>query len=192
MWVLAGANGSGKSTFYRLMLAPRGVRWINADDIARTMWPADPEGHSYAAAAIAAEQREAAVRAGIDFATETVFSHQSKLALLHNARAAGYHVTLVYIHLASAELNVARVAQRVAQGGHNVPKDKIIARRARVKNLMVEAIAAADEAVIFDNSDDGNPFVVVARVSGGVVTYLAGGQSLEVTEVLPNSKNLGP
>jgi predicted ABC-type ATPase len=64
MWVLAGANGSGKSTFYRLMLEPRGVRWINADDIARTLWPADPERYSYAAAAIAADQREAAIRAG--------------------------------------------------------------------------------------------------------------------------------
>ena len=112
------------------------------------------------------------MRAGIDFATETDFSHPSKLVLLHNARAAGYHVTLVYFHLASAELNVARVAQRVVEGGHNVPKDKIIARRARVKSIMGEAIVAADEAVILDNSDDGNPFVVVARVSGSVVTYL--------------------
>lgn len=191
MWVLAGANGSGNSTFYQLMLEPRGVRWINADDIARTMWPADPEGHSYAAAAVAAEQREAAVRAGIDFATETVFSHPSKLVLLHNARAAGYHVTLVYIHLASAELNVARVAQRVAQGGHNVPQDKIIARRARVQTLMGEAIAAADEAVILDNSDDDNPFVVVARVSGGVVTYQADGLPPDVTDVLATVRNLG-
>lgn len=186
MWVLAGANGSGKSTFYRLMLAPSGIRWINADDIARTLWPDDPEGHSYAAAAIAAERRDACLGAGLDFATETVFSHESKLALLHNARAQGRHVTLIYIHLASGELSVARVAQRVAEGGHAVPEAKIRTRRARVLTLMGEAIRAADDAVILDNSDDEQPFRVLAKVAQGVVTQCADVLPLEVRSMLPS------
>lgn len=185
MWLLAGANGSGKTTFYRLFLKPSGVRWINADDIARTLWPNAPEEHSYAAGAIAADLREAAISAGADFATETVFSHQSKLALLHSARARGYRVTVVYVHLASAELNVARVSQRVTEGGHSVPEAKIRARRDRVLGLIREALAAADDAVVLDNSDDRDPFRVVARLAGGRVTQAAEALPGEVAALLP-------
>ena len=189
--MLAGANGSGKSTFHRLFLEQWGVHWINADDIARRLWPGDPEGHAYAAAAIAAEQREAALAAGLDFAAETVFSHESKLALLHNARSIGYRVTLIYLHLASAELNVARVAQRVADGGHAVPHDKITTRRSRVLALMGEAISVADEAVIIDNSDDRSPFVVVAQVRGGVVEHQAPRLPPELVAMLPGRGEAG-
>lgn len=185
MWVIAGANGSGKSTLYRLMLQGQGIHWINADDIARDLWPEDSEHHAYAAAAIAAERREAAMRAGLDFATETVFSHESKLALLHNARARGYEVTLIYIHLTSVELNIARVAQRGADGGHGVPVDKIAERRVRGLGLLREAIAAADDAVVLDNSSDEAPFMLLARVTGGAVVTRASQLPEEVASALP-------
>lgn len=184
MWVLAGANGSGKSTFYRLFLQPRGVRWINADDIARSLWPDNPEAHAYAAGQVAADMREMSLRSGTDFATETVFSHESKLALLHDAMARGYHVTLVFIHLATPELNVARVAQRVAAGGHTVPTEKILSRRKRVMTLMREALLAADEAVVLDNSDDGQPFVVLARMRRGGCVWMGEDVPPEVTALL--------
>jgi predicted ABC-type ATPase len=172
MWVLAGANGSGKSTFYRLFLQPHGVRWINADDIARSLWPDNPEVHAYAASQVAADMREMSLRSGTDFATETVFSHESKLALLHDARARGYRVTLVFFHLATPELNVARVAQRVAGGGHSVPIEKILSRRMRVMTLIREALLAADEAVVLDNSDDAQPFTVLARLQRGQCVWV--------------------
>lgn len=185
MWVLAGANGSGKSTFYRLFLQPRGVRWINADDIARSLWPNNPESHAYAAGQVAADLREISLRSRVDFATETVFSHESKLALIHDARARGYRVTLVYIHLVTPELNVARVAQRVADGGHAVPSEKILSRRPRVITLMREALIAADEAVVLDNSDDARPFVVMARLRHGQCVWVHNELPPEVVGLLP-------
>lgn len=185
MWVLAGANGAGKSTFYRLVLQPRGVRWVNADEIARALWPEAADERAYAAGEIAAELRESAIAAGLDFATETVFSHESKLALVHNARAHGYRVTVVYVHLTSAELHVARVAQRVAEGGHSVPAAKILARRERVLRLMREALLVADDAVVLDNSDDRDPFRVVARISQRQVLWVAESVPEEVRDLLP-------
>lgn len=185
MWVLAGANGSGNSTFYRLFLQPRGIQWINADDIARSLWPDTPEAHSYAAGEIAADLRESVIARRQDFATATVFSHESKLALLHDARARGYRVTVVYVHLASAELNVARVAQRVAEGGHSVPEDKILARRERVLRLMREAFLIANDAAVLDNSDDREPFQVLVRISEGEVSVVADELPQEIKDLLP-------
>lgn len=185
IWVLAGANGAGKSTFYRLVLQPRGIRWINAADIARTLWPDTAEDHAYAAGQIAAELRESMIADGLDFATETVFSHESKLALLHDARARGYRVTVVYVHLDNAELHLARVAQRVAEGGHSVPAAKVLARRGRVIRLMREALRVADDAVVLDNSDDRDPFRVVARLARGQVSWVAERLPGEVRNLLP-------
>lgn len=185
MWVVAGANGAGKSTFYRVALQPRGIRWINADDLARSLWPDAAEEHAYAAGEIAAELRASMLAAGLDFATETVFSHESKLALLHNARAMGFRVTLVYVHLNAAELHVARVAQRVAEGGHSVPEHKILARRERVLRLVREALLVADDAVVLDNSDDRDPFRVVARLMRGQASWVADALPAQLRGILP-------
>lgn len=169
LWLLTGANGAGKSTFYRTVLAHYGLAWINADEIAAQMWPDEPEAHSYTAAQIAADLRDQAIADQIDFVTETVFSHPSKLALLHTAKSAGYHITLVYIHLSQVQLNVARVHQRVIEGGHAVPEDKITQRAARLSALIREAIAAADDVLLIDNSDDEQPLRLVATIAAGVV-----------------------
>ena len=86
MHVLAGPNGSGKSTFVHDVLGPTTrLGFINADEIAKRLWPGEEERHAYEAAAAAAQERSDAIDRRESFITETVFSHPSKLDLLVNA-----------------------------------------------------------------------------------------------------------
>ena len=166
--VVIGPNGAGKSTFVRYTLGqalPPGVMFVNADEIAARRWPEDPQGHSYDAARIAAETRDALLVAGEPFIAETVFSHPSKLELIDAAHAAGYTV-FVHVLLVPEELSVARVRYRVAAGGHDVPEMKIRNRYQRLWPLVVDAALRADSATFYDNSEVGGP-QVVAQIAGG-------------------------
>lgn len=73
LWILAGANGAGKSTFYRLFLKSRGINLINADIIARAINPVNQESASYKAMILAERLREDLLLQGISFCFETVF-----------------------------------------------------------------------------------------------------------------------
>ena len=105
LWTLAGGNGAGKSTFHRLYLEPRGVAFVNADVIAREIDPSNPAAASYEAARMTMRRFADFVGTGVPFAYESVFSHPSKVDMLASARAAGYRVVLVYVHLDRPELH---------------------------------------------------------------------------------------
>ena len=144
MWILVGGNGAGKSTFYRLMLKPRGIPFINADQIAREIYPDDSEGNSYNAAKIAEQMCTEQIQAGNSFCFETVFSHPSKVDFLGRARALGYQIILVLIHLEHTDLNKARISQGVSEGGHNVPDEKVEQRIPRTLAHVKKAIPLCD------------------------------------------------
>jgi predicted ABC-type ATPase len=165
--LVVGPNGAGKSTFVRLTLAPLLPRssFVNADLIAQQRWPDDPETHSYEAARIAAATREALIARREPFMAETVFSHASKLELLREASAAGYY-TAVHVVLVPEELAVARVAARVATGGHTVPEEKIRGRYHRLWPLVADAIVLADTATVYDNSQRRGPIVLANFIHG--------------------------
>lgn len=167
LWLLAGGNGAGKSTFYRLFLAPRGIKLVNADLIAKEIDPENPEAVSYQAAHWVARIREDLLDQGLSFCFETVFSHPSKIDFLAQAKARGYEIILIYIHLEILELNEARVYQRVAEGGHAVPVDKIHARIPRTMKHIAAALPLVDEARLLDNSSKAKPYRQVARVRRG-------------------------
>ena len=163
LWLLAGGNGAGKSTFYRLYLAPLGIPFVNADLLARDLWPEAPEAHSYDAALLAGEQRSRLLRARAGFCFETVFSHPSKIDFLGEARTQGYRIKVVFIHLSDPQLNIARVAQRVSEGGHAVPQDKILNRLPRTLAHIARALPLCDECLLLDNSSLDAPFAPVAH-----------------------------
>lgn len=167
LWLLVGGNGSGKSTFYQSRLEPLGIPFINADIIARELYPESPEDNSYDAAKVATELREALIQEGRSFCFETVFSHPSKIDFVANAKALGYQIIVVYVHLDSPMLNRARVAQRVTAGGHNVPDDKVEQRLPRLKDNVKVAIPLCDRVYLLDNSRSDNPFEVVAELKQG-------------------------
>jgi predicted ABC-type ATPase len=165
--LVVGPDGSGKSTFVELTLAPLLPTsvFVNADEIARQRWPVDPATHSYEAARVAADTRARLIELRRSFIAETVFSHPSKLDLIDSAHAASYTVVL-HVLLVSEELAVERVKHRVKAGGHEVPEDKIRQRYQRLWPLAVTAIARCDSATVYDNSALKGP-CIVAQMSGG-------------------------
>jgi predicted ABC-type ATPase len=103
------------------------------------------------------------------FAFETVMSHESKLELLGMARKQGYRHYLYFVTAGDPAINVERVHQRIAEGGHPVEDDKIIDRYKRCMALLPNALKASDRAYLFDNSGT-DPILVASVMSGSVVT----------------------
>jgi predicted ABC-type ATPase len=147
--VLAGPNGAGKSTFYRLYLRESGLPFLNADIL-----QANTGIGGYEAAKAVDAARTALLETGADFITETVFSDPEgrKLGFLRSAVERGFAVELVYIGLASPRLAQLRVAQRVANGGHTVPADKIASRYPRSLENLAEAMEFVPKVRLYDNS----------------------------------------
>jgi predicted ABC-type ATPase len=161
---IAGPNGAGKSTLHEAFVAQAGLRFINADDIARTL-----DIDAYQAASLAESLRAELVRQGESFAFETVFSDPNgeKVAFLERSAQQGYTVVLCFIGLDQALTSDERVAMRVAQGGHDVPAEKISARYPRSLANLRRAIHALPFVWVYDNSDLSRPFRKVAEFQRG-------------------------
>ena len=170
LWLLAGGNGAGKSTFYRTQLEPKGIPFVNADILARQLFPEHPEQHSYEAANIAQELRFQFLKEGRSFCFETVFSHVSKIDFVAQAKAIGFEIVLVFIHLDQVELNSARIAQRLTEGGHDVPPEKVISRIPRTLVNIKQAIPLCDHVYILNNSRQDSPFQRIAEIHQGQIT----------------------
>lgn len=156
--VLAGPNGAGKSTLYETRVKPSlAVPFINADIIQRDELGTDAMDAAYEAARIASARRSEYLAKRQSFATETVFSHPSKLGLIRDAKSNGYRVMLFHVGLNHPDLSVARVSERVKEGGHPVPEDKIRARYDRNGPIIREAALLCDIAHVFDNSALNTP-----------------------------------
>src|SRR5215813_903189 len=161
--VLAGSNGAGKSTFFAEHLHGLGLLFVNADHIARMLADAEPRLSTRALDRRAFEEAERLRADLIDlrfgFCTETVFSDPAgaKLDFMERARSAGFEVLLVFIGLASPALSVARVATRVARGGHDVPNDKLFARFPRTLKNLTAAVGVVDKALVLHNSTVSTP-----------------------------------
>jgi len=104
----------------------------------------------------------------LSFSFETVMSAVDKVELLKTAQRLGYRTYLYYIAADNYEINISRVQQRVASGGHDVPRDKIISRYHRSLKHLTRAIKFSNRAYIFDNS--GSESVWVCEISAGKQT----------------------
>jgi len=156
---LAGPNGAGKSTFFEAHLKSSGLRFLNADVLAKEL-----EVDAYDAARMVAALRVELVRHGESFVFETVFSDPvgDKLAFLKQTAQSGYAVVLCFIGIADVNTSEQRVAMRVSQGGHDVPTEKLIARFPRTPANLSAAIRELPCVLVFDNDDLRTPFRHVA------------------------------
>ncbi len=130
IYILAGPNGAGKTTFAREFLLREGdcPAFINADLIAEGVSPFAPARAAVRAGRIMLELIKDAVRKQESFAFETTLADRTYAKFIRDWRAAGYTVRNHYLSLPSADFAVARVAERVRQGGHDIP-EAVIRRR---------------------------------------------------------------
>lgn len=154
--LLAGPNGAGKSTLYRALVASGGIssqlEFVNADlhEQSHLQNIKDLQKRSEAARDWADSRREALLNAKVSFVSETVFSHESKLALITQARAMGFDVILYVVSVDDPQRLLARVNQRVREGGHNVPAQRILDRYPRTMANLKKAVRLADLAFVYD------------------------------------------
>lgn len=162
---IAGSNGAGKSTFFEAHLKSGGLRFLNADALAREL-----DVDSYEAARLATTLRTELVQQRESFIFETVFSDPvgDKLGFLKQTAQSGYAVVLCFIGIADVNASEQRVALRVSQGGHDVPTVKLTERFPRTLANLAAAIRELPCVVVFDNDDLRTPFRLVAVHTNGV------------------------
>lgn len=145
--VLAGPNGSGKSTItqYFEMVG----EYTNADDVVTATGMSNED-----AAAFVDKKRYTSITNKEDFTFETVLSSKYKLDILEKAKAEGYFIKCVFVLTVEPLINVARVEMRVAAGGHNVDRDKIIARYYKSLNNIKRLMELCDILHVYDNTEE--------------------------------------
>jgi len=155
--IIAGPNGAGKTTFAREFLPHEAACpvFVNADLIAAGLAPFAPESAAVQAGRLMLAELKRHFLAGSNFAFETTLSGRGYLRHINHWQAAGYRVELIFLRLNSADEAVARVAQRVKQGGHDIPQ-AIIRRRfdAGLENFTHHYALAVDAWALYDNSGE--------------------------------------
>lgn len=165
---LAGSNGAGKSTFFHAHLADAGLRFVNADDLAAEMGLG-----AYEAADLAASIRNALIDAGESFVFETVLSDPvgAKVSELEKAHGRGTNVLLIFIRIDSSDTSKQRVSMRVAQGGHDVPDEKLETRFDRTLANLERAIRSLPHVLVFDNTELARPYRLEVIYQSGERVY---------------------
>lgn len=153
--VIAGPNGAGKTTFAREFLAKDAdvVQFVNADLIASGLSALRPEIAAVAAGRVFLAELDRLARAKTSFAFETTLSGRTYAGRLRKWTAAGYRVEIVYLKIDSPQLALKRIAARVKQGGHDVPREDVLRRFARSwANFDGVYRPLADAWMVYDNS----------------------------------------
>ncbi len=161
VFVLAGVNGAGKSSVGGAALAAQGLPYFNPDLAARALRDAQPgldtqsaNGHAWE---IGRRGLERALREGGNYAFETTLGARTITDMLLAGAAEGALVHVWYAGLASPELHVQRVQQRVAAGGHDIPEAKIRERYVASRANLIRLLPVLASLRLFDNSAEGDP-----------------------------------
>ena len=153
--IIAGPNGAGKTTFARSFLPREAqcLRFINADLIAAGLSPFAPEAEAVRAGRLMLEEIAGCVRRGESFAFETTLSGLGYRRRIDQWRSLGYHISLYFLALPEVETAIERVAERVRQGGHNIP-EPVIRRRfaAGLHNFNHHYKARASAWALYDSA----------------------------------------
>ena len=153
--IIAGPNGAGKTTFAREFLVKETgvVRFVNPDLIASGLSPLRPELAALAAGRLFLLQLDRLARSKEDFAFESTLSGLTYLNRLKGWKAAGWRIEIVYLQISSPQLALRRIAARVRQGGHDVPRPDVVRRFSRGwGNFQRIYRPLADSWAVYDNS----------------------------------------
>jgi predicted ABC-type ATPase len=171
--VLAGPNRAGKTTSARTLLAEklRLMTFVNADVIAQGLAGFDPDSAALEASRIMLERLRALAGRREDFAFETTLAARSYAPWLEALRQDGYQIHRVYFWLASPDLAIGRVAERVRMGGHNIPEATIRQRYSRsLRNFFSLYLPLARTWQVYDNTQPGQSRLVAFRDESGADT----------------------
>lgn len=162
IYVLAGANGAGKSSIGGgAIRSENGDAWLNPDQAARRIRERNPslsqEQANGAAWLEGTRLLERAIDERVSFAFETTLGGRTIPGLLDRALATGIEVRVWYVGLTSPELHIARVRRRVASGGHDIPEERIRYRYDRSRLNLIHLLPALTALWVYDNSDDADP-----------------------------------
>ena len=164
LYIIARPNGAGKTTasFNLLPDVLHCPNFVNADEIARGLSPFAPELVAFQAGRIMLQRIEELLPQKVDFAIETTLATRSYVQLVHRAQALGYKVHLIFFFLENEEQAIQRVAQRVRNGGHNIPEEDIRRRFKRgIYNLINLYMPICDSVLVYNNVQ--TPARLVAR-----------------------------
>ena len=153
--VIAGPNGAGKTTFAREYLSREAPvsNFVNADLIAGGLSPLNPRLAAVAAARMVINETNRLAKLRADFAFETTLSGLAYARRFEKWKRQGYEIEILYLKLGSPELALRRIAARVRQGGHNVPRGDVIRRFKRGwKNFLTVYRPLADSWTVYENS----------------------------------------
>ena len=168
VYIIAGPNGSGKTTFAKMFL-PSYVKcpnFVNADLIAQGLAPFDPGRVAIKAGKLVLQQIEEYAGQGVDFAFETTLSGKSYANLFSELKAKGYALHLFFLWIPNPELAIARIKDRVEEGGHSVPDQDVRRRFVRSLNNFFQLYEPmVDSWILFDNSKE-KPVSVAESKSG--------------------------
>lgn len=153
--IIAGPNGSGKTTFAQayFKLQNGKARFINADTIATGLSAGNEQHAAFHAARVMLTAISEALHANENFSFESTLSGKNWIRTLKSARQAGYEVTIYFVYLEKVAINLQRIRQRVKEGGHSIPKDTVLRRFPRsFENFWKVYRPLCDSWFIFDNS----------------------------------------
>lgn len=167
--IVAGANGSGKTTFALSYAHFRSIEFINADEIAKNLNPDVMDQEKFNAGRIFLAQIDHLLNERKEMIIETTMSGKYLIKIIQKAKEIGYQIDIFYLFLANVTDHIARVQNRVFNGGHNIPKEDIIRRYYRSRNLFFNLYKdQADRWFLFFNADD--EFEEVANFADGELT----------------------
>lgn len=168
VYIIAGSNGSGKTTFARSFLPDyiNCPNFVNADLIALGLAPFDPRAAAIKAGKLVLQQIHEYAAKNADFAFETTLSGKAYATLIMELKKKGYGVHLFFLWIPSPELAIARIKDRVVEGGHNVPADDVRRRFIRgIRNFFNLYEPLVDSWMLFDNSR-AKPVLIAKRKNG--------------------------
>lgn len=167
LFILAGANGSGKSTIAKVLLPSEKIDYVNPDDIARELNPQNFTSVKIAAGREALRRIDDLIIRNRSFAIESTLSGLAYVKTIERVKRAGYTTILAYVYVDSADVCIARIIARVKNGGHPVPDVDVRRRYVRSKRNFLDVYASlVDHWMLYYNG--GSDLSLVAHGNGGV------------------------
>ncbi len=166
LYIIAGPNGSGKTTFARRFLPNYAdcTHFINADLIAQGLSPFSPVVAAMKAGRLVLKEIEELSTKGLSFAFETTLSGKTYISLLNKLKSKGYRIHIFFLWIPNSNLALERIKDRVESGGHDVPAVDVRRRfRRSIENFLQIYKPLADAWMLFDNSGEKHNLVAQKR-----------------------------